>query len=58
MQALGTHMKQSSVLFDEPGMYMHMMVGFNLQGHKLSHFSQSVIKGQPYTFEDGKTMVS
>lgn len=58
IQALGTHMKQNSTLFDEAGIYLHMMVGFNLQGHKISNFSHSLIKGHPYTFEDGKTIVS
>jgi len=46
------------VLFDEPGIYLHMVVGFNLQGQKTSFFTQTLIRGQPYTFEDGKTQVS
>ena len=47
-----------SKLFSEPGIYLHMTGGFNIQGQKVSQFTQNVIKGQPYTFEDGKTIVS
>ena len=58
-----------SVLFDEPGIYLYQTSGQNLQGNKQSAFTHSVIKvtythnikllqGYPFTFEDGKTIVS
>eukprot|EP00347_Sterkiella_histriomuscorum_P001098 403373336 len=58
LQGILTHQKQKSVLFDEPGIYKYQASGQNLQGSKLSHFTNSIIKGYPFTFEDGKTIVS
>lgn len=48
-----------SVLFSEAGCYKYQASGYNFQGStKRSIFSQTLIRGAPFTFEDGKSLVS
>jgi hypothetical protein len=52
------YMAQTSHLFAEQGDYSIQIPGVQLKGESVSVWSDRVIKGAMFTFEDGKTRVS
>ena len=56
--AHAAHIQKKSHLFSEPGIYLNMASGGALQGKVMSAFTKTMIKGQVFQLEDGKTYVS